>query len=956
MIAKLPKIKPGYLWAIGTFLILLLVSLLIVLTPDPISAESCPNGSTHCPGDPSGDGQINCIDITQTELCILNPAKYPKENYPGWDANGDGEGPNSGDVLGVEYRTMEMWPHNHVRIHAPNEFPHCTNFDATVHVTYVEDFDSGIYDVIYNSSVLEVVSVTAGKINFVHIPVINYSFPNGPGMVRIQNDISGSSGVYGSGYFSTIIFHVIGSACDISELNFNESNCYLYDISAKKINATWQGDSVHVAPPPPTPSPTPTVSTTATASPTATISPTVSPTPTLPMCAHDDFNDNAINPSCWTTLPSGFGPTINETNQRLEMVFPANCTSEPVSGAFGEGYQSVCRLNGDFDMQIDYSLIDWPSENGVRIGFGVSEVPIELGVGCAPVERVSFGNNEHTGWPREVYLTEFSDGVKGVTATSDLSGKLRLVRAGTTLSGYYFSNGSWVLVHSGPVTAADVYIVIAAWSHNSIFADQGVKIAFDNFVVNQGDLSCEPMPTPTPTASEWAYNVSGMVTASGACGALSNYQMQLTLHYGNGTNSGGDIYLGGNCQTDFYDVRFTKADGVSLLDYWMEKVNAGVNATVWVEFDTISTSGTDFYIYYGNSSASSASNGSATFIIFDDLESGSVNTGIWDIKQSYGSVGIKTDKKYGNYSIGSNQSAGQGGGSGVYDQNHYFLKLADGSNVGYRVLMEARRWKTTSYWGHFCGFGFGGTHELWGTGDVLIGEYGTPGFPWDDTWYSYESRIERVNASAIAVVVLQEGVERYNDSSSVAQGSELKYGIQTRHNAAGDNTIYVRSDTVCVGKYCSPEPMFSWGPVPTPTPTASPTPTISPTCTGTCPTSTPTVSPTPTTCCLNISGGNYGEMSEPCRGISCYEYYPCGTWVNIEVLEYPWSGWEFDRWMGDVDTVDYIYSPWASVRMDGDYYIYATYKYVGCCTGTPTPSPSPSPTLSPTPTQTFEFE
>ena len=211
---------------------------------------------------------------------------------------------------------------------------------------------------------------------------------------------------------------------------------------------------------------------------------------------HDDFNDNTINPSFWTTLPSGFGPTVNETNQRLEMVFPANCTNDPMSGAFGEGYQSVCQLNGDFDMQIDYSLIDWPSENGVRIGFGVSEVPIEPGVGCAPVERVSFGSNEHTGWPREVYCTDFGDGQYSITATSDLSGKLRLVRAGTTLSGYYFSNGCWVLVHSGPVTAADLYIVIAAWSHDSVFADQEVKIAFDNFVINQGDLVCGASTSP----------------------------------------------------------------------------------------------------------------------------------------------------------------------------------------------------------------------------------------------------------------------------------------------------------------------------------------------------------------------------------------------------------------------------------------------------------------------------
>jgi len=62
------------------------------------------------PGDVNDDGIINCIDITQEELCILYPETYPKENYPGWDANEDDEGPNSGDILAIELRILELWP------------------------------------------------------------------------------------------------------------------------------------------------------------------------------------------------------------------------------------------------------------------------------------------------------------------------------------------------------------------------------------------------------------------------------------------------------------------------------------------------------------------------------------------------------------------------------------------------------------------------------------------------------------------------------------------------------------------------------------------------------------------------------------------------------------------------------------------------------------------------------
>jgi hypothetical protein len=45
---------------------------------------------------------------------------------------------------------------------------------------------------------------------------------------------------------------------------------------------------------------------------------------------------------------------------------------------------------------------------------------------------------------------------------------------------------------STTVTDADAYFNISAWSHDYAFTDQDVQIAFDNFVVNQGELVCPP--------------------------------------------------------------------------------------------------------------------------------------------------------------------------------------------------------------------------------------------------------------------------------------------------------------------------------------------------------------------------------------------------------------------------------------------------------------------------------
>lgn len=207
----------------------------------------------------------------------------------------------------------------------------------------------------------------------------------------------------------------------------------------------------------------------------------------------DDFGDDAIN-SIWAATIFGSDPTVAETNQRLEITFPANSAGD----SFGAGYVSKCQLRGDFDIQVDYSLLVWPSSNGIRIG---------LGLGIANVvERVSFGIDDFPQYPREVYLTHFSNGVQAITSTNDQTGGLRLVRSGNSLTGYYDS-GTWTALNSAYVTTSDVPFSIRSWGHDRNFRDQGVKIAFDNFIVNQGQLIC---PYPMLIVSQTSSPADGM--------------------------------------------------------------------------------------------------------------------------------------------------------------------------------------------------------------------------------------------------------------------------------------------------------------------------------------------------------------------------------------------------------------------------------------------------------------
>ncbi len=74
--------------------------------------------------------------------------------------------------------------------------------------------------------------------------------------------------------------------------------------------------------------------------------------------------------------------------------------------------------------------------------------------------------------------------------------------------------------------------------------------------------------------SGWDYRKQKTITGTTA-GAQTNYQMKLTVYNSTGTDTPGNVYLGGNARSDFGDIRFTKSDGATLLDYWIESYTSG---------------------------------------------------------------------------------------------------------------------------------------------------------------------------------------------------------------------------------------------------------------------------------------------------------------------------------------------------------------------------------------------
>jgi hypothetical protein len=230
-----------------------------------------------------------------------------------------------------------------------------------------------------------------------------------------------------------------------------------------------------------TPAPTPVTPTATAVLPTSTpVTPTPAPTATPVPVWMDNFNDNYTEPMAWEPGVFGWGSTLIETNQRLEIQHPAGS----VGDTFGGKVTSHCWLRGDFDIRVDYQLLKWPTANGVRLALAVTP-------GDTGVTRVSFASNDGIpNFPSDIYLAQVAGGPLGISGTGDLSGSLRLTRTGSTATGYYRSGNNWVTLQSGGITTEDVHFELRSWSHSAVFKGEEVVVAFDNFMVTQGQVTC----------------------------------------------------------------------------------------------------------------------------------------------------------------------------------------------------------------------------------------------------------------------------------------------------------------------------------------------------------------------------------------------------------------------------------------------------------------------------------
>ena len=118
-------------------------------------------------------------------------------------------------------------------------------FDASIDVDSVADFNSGQFDLAFDSSVVNVTDVVDGSLDGEAIPVSDWERLDND-TIRVILDVSGIAGVNGSGNLATISFTVVGEAGAKSALDISDG--LLVNTEAEAIPAEWIDDEVIVGP------------------------------------------------------------------------------------------------------------------------------------------------------------------------------------------------------------------------------------------------------------------------------------------------------------------------------------------------------------------------------------------------------------------------------------------------------------------------------------------------------------------------------------------------------------------------------------------------------------------------------------------------------------------------------------------------------------------------------------
>ena len=297
--------------------------------------------------------------------------------------------------------------------------------------------------------------------------------------------------------------------------------------------------------------------------------------------------------------------------------------------------------------------------------------------------------------------------------------------------------------------------------------------------------------------SGWSYRREINITENSGS-ALINYQVKIVLTTANFNYS--------HASSDGSDIRFTDEDGTTQLSYWIEKWDPTGESIIWVKVPEIPAGGTKtIYLYYGNPSASSASDGDATFVFFDGFDGSGLDTSKWTTNTN-------------NYEVSGDEIKLWGS----WNENYLYLNTKSAFNAP--VIVEARvkihavgqdtdliisfAQTETSY------ILSTSTVECWYDGEGT-GWWHQKMIVYRSFVHDYGPQIKSTDWEKIVITYTSNSI-RYWDSYSGSTLADDRYMFDPFHlGIAGDTdstTRYAHFDYIFIREYASSEPIVSIGP------------------------------------------------------------------------------------------------------------------------------------------------
>jgi hypothetical protein len=188
----------------------------------------------------------------------------------------------------------------------------------------------------------------------------------------------------------------------------------------------------------------------------------------------DDFtgtDDDPPDVDLWVSNGTQLNPFISSNALRFD-IDNSSLDDQTVKSKF--------YISGDFDIQVDFDFDTYSStstrEAGIYAWSSVDSDDIYI-----------FNRRYYSGDGEHYYANEKISGSWGTatkTVTTDFSGKLRLVRSGSTMTAYSWTGSAWSSIRSatGPTTDMRIWI----WAKTTVGV-QNLIVDFDNFVINSAD-------------------------------------------------------------------------------------------------------------------------------------------------------------------------------------------------------------------------------------------------------------------------------------------------------------------------------------------------------------------------------------------------------------------------------------------------------------------------------------